>query len=70
MLYLAFISSFGQVTGSAVAGELCQNYYADFTIKAGAEAQLWIFKVPLVALTLWSKSEKLTQPGCWISGLG
>jgi hypothetical protein len=64
MLYLAFISSFGQVTGSAVAGELCQNYYAAFTIKAGAEAQLWIFKIPLAAVTLWSKSENLTQPGC------
>ena len=64
MLYLAFISSFGQVTGSAVAAELCQNYYADFTIKAGAEAQLWIFKIPLVAVTLWSKSESMSQPGC------
>jgi hypothetical protein len=64
MFYLAFIAAIGQVTGSAVAGELCQNYYADFSIKGGIEAQLWIFKIPIVGVTLWSKSESDKQPGC------
>jgi hypothetical protein len=64
MFYIALIAAIGQVTGSEVAGEFCQNFYADFTIKGGAEVQLWIFKVPLVAVTLWSKSEKMTQAPC------
>jgi hypothetical protein len=64
MFYLAFIAAIGQTTGSAVAGELCQNYYADFTIKGGIEAQLWIFKIPIAGVTLWSKSESDKQPGC------
>lgn len=64
MFYLAFIPAFGQVTGSLVAGELCENYYANFSITGGIEAQLWIFKIPLVSLTLWSKKETYTQPGC------
>ncbi len=62
MFYLAFIAAIGQTTGSAVAGQFCQNYYADFTMKGGIEAQLWIFHVPLVAVTLWSKSA--TDKGC------
>ncbi len=64
MFYLSFISAIGQVTGSAVAGQFCQNYYADFSITGGVEAQLWIFKIPLVSVTLWSKKETDTQPGC------
>jgi hypothetical protein len=64
MFYIALIAAIGQVTGSEVAGEFCQNFYADFTIKGGAEVQLWIFKVPLVAVTLWTKSEKMTQSPC------
>jgi hypothetical protein len=64
MFYLAFVAAIGQVTGSLVAGELCQNYYANFSINGGIEAQLWIFKVPLVSVTLWSKKESDTQPGC------
>ena len=62
MLYLAFIAAIGQTTGSAVAGQLCQNYYADFSIKGGIEVQLWIFKVPLASVVLWSKGE--TDNGC------
>jgi hypothetical protein len=64
MFYLAFIAAIGQNTGSAVAGEFCQNYCADFTIKGGIEAQLWIFKIPIVGVDLWSKAETSTQPGC------
>jgi len=64
MFYIALIAAIGQVTGSEVAGQFCQNFYADFTIKGGAEVQLWIFKVPLVAVTLWTKSEKMTQSPC------
>jgi hypothetical protein len=64
MFYIALIAAIGQVTGSEVAGEFCQNFYATFTIKGGAEVQLWIFKVPLVAVTLWTKSEKMTQSPC------
>ncbi|HTX00060.1 MAG TPA: hypothetical protein VMD59_14845 [Acidimicrobiales bacterium] len=64
MFYLSFISAIGQVTGSAVAGQFCQSYYADFSITGGIEAQLWIFKIPLVSVTLWSKKESMTQPGC------
>jgi hypothetical protein len=64
MFYLAFIAAIGQNTGSAVAGEFCQNYYADFTIKGGIEAQLWIFKIPIVGVDLWSKAETSKQPGC------
>jgi hypothetical protein len=64
MFYIALIAAIGQVTGSEVAGEFCQNFYATFTIKGGAEVQLWIFKVPLVAVTLWTKSEKMTQAPC------
>jgi hypothetical protein len=64
MFYIALIAAIGQVTGSEVASEFCQNFYATFTIKGGAEVQLWIFKVPLVAVTLWTKSEKMTQAPC------
>ncbi len=64
MFYIALIAAVGQVTGSQVAGEFCQNFYADFTIKGGAEVQLWIFKVPLVSVVLWTKSEKMTQAPC------
>jgi hypothetical protein len=64
MFYIALIAAIGQVTGSEVASEFCQNFYADFTIKGGAEVQLWIFKVPLVSVTLWTKSEKMTQSPC------
>ena len=64
MFYIALIAAIGQVTGSEVASEFCQNFYAAFTIKGGAEVQLWIFKVPLVAVTLWTKSEKMTQSPC------
>jgi len=64
MFYLAFIAAIGQNTGSAVAGQFCQNYYADFTIKGGIEAQLWIFKIPIVGVDLWSKGETSTKPGC------
>jgi len=64
MLYIALIAAIGQVTGSEVAGQFCQNFYATFTIKGGAEVQLWIFKIPLVAVDLWSKSEKMTQAPC------
>ncbi len=58
------IKVIGQNTGSAVAGQFGQNYYADFIIKGGIEAQLWIFKVPIVGVDLWSKAETSTQPGC------
>jgi hypothetical protein len=61
-LGIGFSAAIGQTTGSAVAGQFCQNYYADFTIKGGIEAQLWIFKIPVIAVTLWSKGEKDT--GC------
>jgi hypothetical protein len=64
MFYIALIAAIGQVTGSEVASEFCQNFYATFTIKGGAEVQLWIFKVPLVSVTLWTKSEKMTQSPC------
>jgi len=64
MFYIALIAAIGQVTGSEVASEFCQNFYASFTIKGGAEVQLWIFKVPLVSVTLWTKSEKMTQSPC------
>jgi hypothetical protein len=64
MFYIALIAAIGQVTGSEVASEFCQNFYADFTIKGGAEVQLWIFKVPLVSVTLWTKSQKMTQSPC------
>jgi hypothetical protein len=64
MFYIALIAAIGQVTGSEVADQFCQNFYATFTIKGGAEVQLWIFKVPLVSVTLWTKSEKMTQAPC------
>jgi hypothetical protein len=64
MFYIALIAAIGQETGSAVADQFCQNFYATFTIKGGAEVQLWIFKIPLVAVDLWTKSEKMTQSPC------
>lgn len=65
LLYIAFVAAIGQVTGSAVAGEYCQNYYASFSVSGGIELQLWLFKVPVAAITLF-KSKPLTdkQPGC------
>jgi hypothetical protein len=64
MFYIALIAAVGQNTGSEVASEFCQNFYADFTIKGGAEVQLWIFKIPLISVDLWTKSEKMTQAPC------
>jgi hypothetical protein len=64
MFYIALVAAVGQVSGSEVAEEFCQNFYASFTIKGGAEVQLWIFKIPLVSVTLWTKSESETQKPC------
>ena len=62
--YIAFVPAVGQVTGSAVAGQLCQNYYGNFTISYNAEAQLAGFSYATPAKTLYKKSASFKQPGC------
>jgi hypothetical protein len=39
--FIEVISSLGQTTGSAVAGQSCSKYDVDFTVKTGAGAELY-----------------------------
>jgi len=64
MNYVAFVAAVGQVTGSAVAGELCENYYGDFTINYNAEAQLLGLTYATPAKLLFEKKATYNQPGC------
>jgi hypothetical protein len=64
MNYLAFVPAVGQVTGSAVAGELCENYYGDFKITYNAEAQLFGLSYATPAAVLYEKKATYKQPGC------
>jgi hypothetical protein len=63
--YLDVISSLGQTTGSAVAGQSCSKYDVDFTVKAGLGAEL-IKSLSLPSKVLYTKSATRTVggPGC------
>lgn len=62
--YVAFVPAIGQVTGSAVAGELCENYYGDFKIAYNAEAHLFGLSYATPAAILYEKKATYEQPGC------
>jgi hypothetical protein len=65
LYYISAITSVGETTGSAVAGQMCKSYVGNFFITGNAEAQLFGFTVASPAKTLWkSKPVSYKQPPC------
>ncbi len=61
------ITSLGQTTGSAVAGQSCSKYDLDFSVKTGLGAQLFKTVPALPSKVLYDKKVSRTEgagPGC------
>ncbi|MGA8681674.1 MAG: hypothetical protein WB592_14440 [Acidimicrobiales bacterium] len=61
---LSFVTSVGQTTGSADAGQNCSIYQSDLTLSGFVEAQLLLLTATSQSHIFANKTYSLKQPGC------
>lgn len=64
LYFVSLVTAIGQVTGTAVAAQLCQSYYGKFTLSFNAEAQLYGLRYKTAPKDLYQKSATYKQPPC------
>jgi hypothetical protein len=64
LYFVSLVTAIGQTTGTAVAGQLCEDYYGKFTLSFNAEAQLYGLRYKTPPKELYTKSAAYKQPPC------